>query len=369
MIYLDYNATAPMRPSARQAVLEAMEAVGNPSSVHAAGRGARSRMEAGRVAVAALVGVKPGSITFTSGGTEANALAIHSAKAAGFKRAIVSAGEHDSVLEAAKASGMGMEIWPLEPSGRVDLAWLAANLPGEKALVCLSLANNETGVIQPVLDVSQAVWMAEGWLHVDAVQAAGKISVDFNALGADTMSLSAHKIGGPQGVGALAAGPRSTLARLQHGGGQERGRRAGTENVPGIAGFGAAAREALASLDASAAQAAWRDEAAAMVKAAGAVVLGEASERLPQTLSMGAMGFGSELQVMSLDLAGVMASAGSACSSGKVKASRVIEAMGSAELAPFSLRLSGGWASTREDWVSAAQAWIAAHSRLDRKVA
>ncbi|MDB5440356.1 MAG: aminotransferase class [Caulobacteraceae bacterium] len=370
MIYLDYNATAPIRSAAKAAVLATMDETGNPSSVHAAGRAARSRVETARAQVAALVGVRPGSITFTGGGTEANALAIHSAKAAGFERIIVSAGEHDSVLEAARMSGMAMALWPVRADGTADLDWLGSSLAsGGRTLVCLSLANNETGIIQPMVEVSQMVWAVEGWLHVDAVQAAGKISVDFNRLGADSMSLSAHKIGGPQGVGALAAGPRATLSRLQHGGGQERGRRAGTENVAGIAGFGAAANEALAGLDSLAAQAAWRDDAASLCRAAGAVVIGEGSERLPQTLSIAAMGFGSELQVMALDLAGVMASAGAACSSGKVKASRVIEAMGRADLAPFGLRLSGGWASTREDWLAAARAWIEAYGRLDRKVA
>jgi cysteine desulfurase len=204
---------------------------------------------------------------------------------------------------------------------------------------------------------------ADGWLHVDAVQAAGKIAIDFGVLGADTLALSAHKIGGPQGVGALVAGARATLSRRLHGGGQERGRRAGTENTPGIAGFGAAAKAALSDLAEMAGQAGWRDDLAAAVSRTGAVVLGEGAARLPQTLCFAAAGFGSELQVMGLDLAGVMISSGAACSSGKVKPSRVIEAMSRPDLAPFAIRISGGWASTAADWSRCGEAWTEIFSR------
>lgn len=361
--YLDYNATAPVRPEAAEAVARALEVGGNPSSVHAAGRAARQTVETARALVAGLVGVVPGSVTFTSGGTEANALAIESAKAAGFTKIIVSAGEHDAVLENAKASGLPVETMPLDENGVADLGWLEAHV-GDKTLVCLMLANNETGVIQPVAVASAIVREKGGWLHVDAVQAAGKIAIDFTALGADTMALSAHKLGGPQGVGALVAGTRATLARRLHGGGQERGRRAGTENVPGIAGFGAAADAALRDLPEIAKQAAWRDALAKQVKKAGATVLGEGAERLPQTLCFAAPGFGSELQVMTLDLAGVMVSAGSACSSGKVRASRVVEAMGREDLAPYALRVSGGWASTAEDWERCGEVWVEAYRKV-----
>ena len=361
MTYLDYNATAPVRPEAAEAVARALAAGGNPSSVHAAGRAARQTVEKARAQVAALVAVVPGSVTFTSGGTEANALAIESAKAAGFTKIIVSAGEHDAVLENARVSGLPVEVMLLDGDGVADLGWLRAQL-AEKTLVCLMLANNETGVIQPVAEAGVIVREAGGWLHVDAVQAAGKIEIDFTALGADTMALSAHKLGGPQGVGVLVAGTRATLARRLHGGGQERGRRAGTENVPGIAGFGAAAEAADPA--ALAVHAIWRDELAARVKAAGAVVLGEGAPRLPQTLCFAAPGFGSELQVMNLDLAGVMVSAGSACSSGKVKASRVVEAMGRADLAPYALRVSGGWASTQADWRRCGDVWLEAYAKV-----
>jgi cysteine desulfurase len=364
-VYLDYNATAPIRPEARDALLRALEAPANPSSVHAAGRAARDLVEKARAQVAALVGVPSGSVTFVSGGTEANALAIESAKAAGYDRIIVGATEHDAVVETAKASGLPVATWPVDNFGVADLAWLEAELaqPG-RALVCLMLANNETGVIQPVAKASALVRAAEGWLHVDAVQAAGKIAIDFSALGADTLALSAHKLGGPQGVGTLVAGTRAVLHRRQHGGGQERGRRAGTENVAGISAFGAAADAASRDLASMAKLGHWRDALAQRVKAEGAVVLGEGADRLPQTLCFAGMGFGSEIQVMNLDLAGVMASAGSACSSGKVKASRVVEAMGRPDLAPFALRVSGGWASTEDDWIKCGDAWIAAWKRI-----
>jgi cysteine desulfurase len=364
-VYLDYNATAPMRPEAREALLRALESPANPSSVHAAGRAARDVVERARAEVGVLVGVPAGSITFVSGGTEANVLAIESAKVAGVQRIIMSAIEHDAVTETVKASGLPVEILPVNGNGVADLKWLAGALeaPG-KALVCLMLANNETGVIQPVAEASALVRAADGLLHVDAVQAAGKIAVDFSALGADSMALSAHKLGGPQGVGALVAGTRATVTRRQHGGGQERGRRAGTENVAGIASFGAVARAAQESLAAMAEQSHWRDALAERLKAQGAVVLGEGAQRLPQTLCFAGEGFGSEVQVMNMDLAGVMVSAGSACSSGKVKASRVVEAMDRSDLAPFALRVSGGWASTEDDWIKCGDAWLAAWKRI-----
>lgn len=364
-VYLDYNATAPLRPEAKDALLRALESPANPSSVHAAGRAARDLVERARTEVAALVGVPAGSVTFVSGGTEANALAIESAKAAGVERIIISAIEHDAVSETAKVSGLPVETLPVDSNGVAELGWLAQALekPG-KALVCLMLANNETGVIQPVAEASKLVRDHDGWLHVDAVQAAGKIAIDFSDLGADTMALSAHKLGGPQGVGALVAGTRATVTRRLHGGGQERGRRAGTENVAGVAAFGAAARAAREGLASIAEQAQWRDALAERVKAKGAIVLGEGADRLPQTLCFAGEGFGSEVQVMNLDLAGVMVSAGSACSSGKVKASRVVEAMGRPDLAPYALRVSGGWASTEDDWIKCGDAWLAAWKRI-----
>ena len=232
-VYLDHNATAPIRPEAAQVVARALAIGGNPSSVHAAGRAARALVEQARSDVAALIGVKEGSITFTSGGTEANALAIDSAVAAGARRLLIGAAEHASTIQSAQASGAAAELWPVGPDGVADLSWLESRLAAwspqdGKPFAALSLANSETGVIGPVAQAAALLRAADGWLHVDAVQAAGKIKIDFAETGADTLSLSGHKLGAPQGVGALAAGPRATLSRWLHGGGQERGRRGGT---------------------------------------------------------------------------------------------------------------------------------------------
>ena len=367
-IYLDYNATAKVRPEAEAAVLAALRIGGNPSSVHAAGRAARAAIEEAREAVGALVGSRAQDVVFTSGGSEANTLAIESAiRKGGARRLIVGATEHSSIMETAEASGLPVEHWPVDPRGVADLGWLADRLKTWSAVdgrpfVALMLANNETGVIQPVAEAAALVHEAEGWLHVDAVQAVGKIPVDAGALGADTLSYSAHKIGGPQGAGALVVGCGTDIHKRNFGGGQERGRRGGTENLPGIAGFGAAARAVAASAPLD--QTAWRDAAAERLKAeADIAVLGEGAPRLSNTLSFAAAGFSSELQVMALDLAGIMVSAGSACSSGKVKASPVLVAMGRTDLAGSSLRVSGGWASSRADWEQFTDSWLEAFAR------
>ncbi len=360
-VYLDYNATARPRPQALAAASAAMRIGANPSSVHAAGRAARAAVESARGEIAALVGAHPVAITFTSGGAEANALAIDSAALGPCRRIIVGATEHDTVSQTVSASGLPVEVWPVDGHGRADLDWLAGNLTGAgPALVCLMLANNETGVIQPVAEAAALVAAADGWLHVDAVQAAGKMEIDFADLGADTLTLSGHKLGGPQGTGALVAGPRARLARRLHGGGQESGLRAGTENLPGIAGFGAAAAKSRSGPADLAGHAVWRDGLAARVSDAGAVILGEGAPRLPQTLCFATPGFSSDLQVIALDLAGVMISAGAACSAGKVARSQVVEAMGRGDLAAFSVRVSGGWDSTAEDWRRCGDAWIEA---------
>jgi cysteine desulfurase len=365
-LYLDWNATALVRPEAAQAVAQALIVGGNPSSVHAAGRAARGVIERARAQVAALIAMPPGSIVFTSGAAEANALAIMSAVANGSRRLIVGAVEHETVVETAKASGAAVETLPIDTKGVADLDWLRERLSRWDAadgapFLALMLANNENGVIQPVAEAGAMVRAAGGLMHVDAVQAAGKLPIDMKALNADTLSLTAHKLGGPQGSGALAFASRARLVRQLHGGGQERSVRAGTENVSGIAGFGAAAEAALRDLDHD--QSAWRDAAAERLKQeAGVVVLGEGVPRLRQTLSFSAPGFPSDLQVMQMDLAGLMVSAGSACSSGKVKASRVVEAMGLPELSPYALRVSGGWATTEDDWQTFTNAWLKAHA-------
>lgn len=367
-VYLDHNATATVRPEAIAAMTRVLENVGNPSSIHAAGRSARAVMEQAREDVAALIACPASTVIFTSGGTEANAIALESAVAAGARRLIVSATEHDSIQETSRVLGVEVEVLPVLSSGIADLAWLAARLAmwdaaDGKPFVAMMLANNETGVIHPVAEAAALVRAADGWLHVDAIQAAGKIAVDSRALGADTLSISAHKIGGPQGIGALTFGPRATLSRRQHGGGQERGRRGGTENLPGIAGLGAAARAALAGLATYSDQEIYRDTAAARMMAVGAVVMGEAAPRLPNTLCIAATGFTSDLQVMGLDLAGVMVSAGAACSSGKVKASPVLNAMNQGDLASCAIRVSGGWPTSKAEWMQFTDVWLQLHAR------
>jgi cysteine desulfurase len=370
-VYLDHNATTAVRPEAAAAMAEVMATPGNPSSVHAAGRVARARLERAREDVAALIGAPASTVVFLSGGTEADALAVRSAVAAGARRLIVSAQEHDAVRDGATMTGAEVEIWPVRADGTADLDWLSERLgrwdsADGRPFVALMLANNETGVIQPVAAAAEIVRAHDGWLHVDAVQAAGKIAIDSRALCADTLAVSAHKLGGPQGVGALTFGPRASLVRLQHGGGQERGRRGGTENLPGIAGFGTAARIALAEPEAVARNAPWRDAAAARLKALGAVVIGEDAPRLGNTLNVATAGWSAERQVMALDLAGVMVSAGAACSSGKVKASPVLEAMGLGELSGCGIRVSGGWTTTETDWARFVDAWTEAHARHQR---
>lgn len=363
-VYLDYNASGLVRPEAQAAVASAMADGGNPNAVHAAGRRARARVETARAEVAELVGVDPTAIVFTSGGTESNAQALASALAAGCERLIVCATEHPCVAEAARASGRPVEVLPVDSRGVVDLEALetALSRPG-RAVVAIHHANNETGVIQPIEQAAAMVGAAGGWLHVDAIQSAGKIPVDMAALGADTLTLSGHKLGGPQGVGALVSKEGAPIIRTLHGAGQERGLRAGTENVPGIAGFGAAALCAMRDLPMAAEHAAWRDAAEAKVKAAGAFIAGEGAERLPNTLFMAVPDWPSPQQLIVLDLQWVMVSAGSACSSGKAKPSTAMMAMGHEALATGGLRVSGGWDTAEEDWTRFAEVWTEAYAK------
>jgi cysteine desulfurase len=350
-------------------MLAALEIGANPSSIHALGREARAMIESARADVAVLVKAKPSEVVFTSGGTEANALAISSAAGAGdIKRLIIGATEHDAVAANARASGLPVEVWPVDADGLADLTWLAARLANWRAedgrpFVALMLANNETGVIQPVAAAAEIVRANVGWLHVDAVQAAGKIEIDIKALGADTLALSAHKLGGPQGVGALVARDHVQLRSVLLGGGQEGGLRAGTENLAGIAGFAAAARVAVRDLPKAAQQSAWRDAAADRLRSEGATLIGAGAPRLPNALCLATPHMPSSLQVMSLDLEGVMVSAGAACSSGKVRPSTVLTAMGLNDLAGGALRASGGWNTTAQDWDRFADAWCALHAR------
>jgi len=368
--YLDYNASGLVRPEVLEAMTKALADNGNPSAVHAAGRRARARVETARAQVAELVGADPTAVVFVSGGTEANAQGIASALAAGGERLIVSATEHPCVAEAAANAGVPVEVLPVDAKGVIDLEWLEAALkrPG-RAVVAIHHANNESGVIQPIAEAAAMVRAAGGWLHVDAIQSAGKIAVDIRALDADSLTLSAHKLGGPQGVGALIFKEGVSGVRILHGAGQERGLRAGTENVPGIVGFGVAADCAARDLAAAGAHAAWRDSAQARVKAAGATIIGDGADRLPNTLFMAVEGWDSPQQLITLDLAGVMVSAGSACSSGKVKPSKTISAMGLNALATGGVRVSGGWGTTEGDWARFADAWVAAYDKHKARAA
>lgn len=359
-VYLDHCATSPLRPEARAAMAAAFDVTGNPSSVHASGRAARALLEEARARVAILAGAPSAAVTFTSGGTEANVLAIRSAVAAGARRLLISAIEHDCVREAALASGVETVEVPVRPEGIIDLGALQALLDAPSAaggpvFLALMAANNETGVIQPTREAAERVRAAGGWLHVDAVQAAGRTPVELDVLGADSLALSAHKLGGPQGIGALVAGARTRIVRDMPGGGQEHGRRAGTQNLIGAAGFGAAVEAALASPRPGPGA---RDAAAAAFEAAGALVVGAAAPRLDDVLCIAIRDLPSEIQVMGLDLSGVQVSAGAACSSGKVRPSRVLEAMGLGDLAGCAIRLSGGWSTRPEDWRIAAETWI-----------
>lgn len=361
-VYLDYNASALVRPEVQAAMAEALADNGNPSAVHAAGRRARARVETARARVAEMVGADAQSVVFSSGGTESNAQAIASAIAAGCERLIVCASEHPCVAEAAMASGKPVKVLPVDARGVVDLGKLSELLraPG-KAVVAIHHANNESGVIQPIREAATLVREAGGWLHVDAIQSAGKIPVSMAALKADSLTLSAHKLGGPQGVGALVLGEGRAAVQIVRGAGQERGLRAGTENVPGIHGFGVAADCAVRDLPTAEAHAAWRDAAEATVEAAGATIIGKGAPRLPNTLFLSVPDWESPQALIVLDLEGVMVSAGSACSSGKTKPSRTIVAMGRMDLATGGVRVSGGWGTTQDDWSRFASAWTRAY--------
>ena len=349
--YLDHNATSPLRPVAFDVMAEALRVGGNPSSVHHSGRAARARVDAARRQVAALVGAMPSEIIFTAGGTEANNLAI---TGTGCLRVLASAVEHDSVLKAAPDA----EIIPVDGKGVIDLAALERMLAVSTAptLVSVMFANNETGVLQPIADVVRLVRVAGALLHCDAVQGAGKAPVDLHGLGIDYLSLSAHKFGGPAGVGALAVRGNAPFVTDRRGGGQEFNRRAGTENVAGIAGFGAAAEAAGDGFDCTALRD--RLEAALLAIAPEARVFGAGAPRLGNTVCISMPGVRSETQVMALDLAGVCVSAGAACSSGKVTRSPVLAAMGiEPAVADSALRISFGWNTQPEEIERLIAAW------------
>jgi len=366
-VYLDWNATAPMRPQAKAAMLQAMELQGNPSSVHAEGRAARKIIEDARATVAKAVGARSADVIFTSGGTEANALALmpglrRSGDVA--TRLIVSAIEHSSVRSGGRFPVEDIEIAPVTPSGLADLQRLRALLAtGEPALVSVMLANNETGAIQPIAEIAEIVHAAHGILHVDAVQGFGKIDININSLNADLLSISAHKIGGAKGTGALILSERlAGYEPLIAAGGQEKGRRGGTENLAGIAAFGTAV---AAYLETGAAATARMQKLRAKLEAGlravtpDMVVFSSDVPRLPNTTLFSAPGMKAETAVIAFDLEGMAVSSGSACSSGKVHASPVLTAMGVAPaLAQGAVRLSLGWDTTEAEVQYLLEAWI-----------
>jgi cysteine desulfurase len=355
VIYLDANASEPLRPEALAAMQVALAITGNPSSIHAAGRAARRVLEDAREAVATRCNVTSSAVVFTSGGTEADALAIH---ALGHnRRLIIGATEHDAIRAAAPSA----EIIPVDSNGVADLEALERLLQGSPALVCLMLANNETGTIQPIAEAAALCRNAGALLHVDAAQAAGRVAVDMAALGADSLALSAHKMGGPPGVGALLVAPHIAPHALIQGGGQERGWRGGTHALPAIAGFGASARLPPVELTAL------RDQLER--EADGAVIVGAHAPRLGNTVCLALPGVAAQIQVMALDLAGIAVSAGAACSSGKVARSHVLDAMGLGVLASEAIRVSLPWNATEADITAFGTAWRAMAARLSHRAA
>jgi cysteine desulfurase len=373
-VYLDWNATAPLRPEARAAMGAALELAGNPSSIHAEGQAARRVIEEVRDQIAALVGADPKLVTFGSGGTEANNLALTPALQVGADKAprdrlLISAIEHASVRAGGEFAPDAIEEVPVTAAGVVDGETLVERLTalardGRRVLVSVMLANNETGVVQPIPEVAARVHEAGGLLHVDAVQAAGRIPCDINTLGADLLTLSAHKLGGPKGAGALIRREEAVhLPRpLVRGGGQERGLRAGTENVAAIAGFGAAAEAARRNLEAEGRRmTALRERLETGLQAATpkAIIIGAESPRVPNTTLVAVPGMKAETAVIALDLAGFAVSSGAACSSGKVQASHVLAAMGaSKDLARGGVRISLGWSTAETDIDRFINAWI-----------
>ncbi|MFN0042941.1 MAG: cysteine desulfurase family protein [Alphaproteobacteria bacterium] len=367
MIYLDCNASTPMRPQVSEAVARALGLIGNPSSVHAPGRAARRAIDDARDAVASLVGASPSRVVFTSGGTEANNLAL---AATGRGRILASAVEHQSVLGARE----DIARIRVDREGVVDLDALDRLLAAEAppAVVSLMLANNETGAVQPVARAAEIVHAHGALLHCDAAQAVGRIAVDVRALGADLLTLSAHKMGGPKGAGALVLAHDMELAPLLCGGGQEGKRRAGTENVASIAGFGAAAALAAEFAAEAARLGALRDgmESRLLAAAPGAAILGAGTVRLPNTSCIAMAGMDADIQVMAFDLDGIAVSAGAACSSGKVGPSHVLAAMGTpASLVRSAIRVSLGWHNTAADGAAFIASWLKLHARARARAA
>ncbi|MCZ4299132.1 cysteine desulfurase family protein [Henriciella marina] len=380
MIYADYNATAPLRPEAREAMIAALDIGANPSSVHGPGRKARKMLETARRQVASAISAVPQDLIFTSGGTEAIALALNGVVRQLEKKCtlLVSAIEHEAAAKNAGFSGAAVQTVYVTSTGQADLDELSNRLAswdtdknGTPVLV-LMLANNETGVIQPVAEAASIVRAAGGLTICDGVQGLGKIPLNVSLLGVDYLALSAHKAGGPQGAGALWLRSGAPLKASLLGGGQERSLRSGTENLAGLTGFGAAAEASIADLSKFEKLAKHRDAMEVRLKAEGGVtVFGEGAPRLPNTSNFAYGGFRAETQVMAMDLAGIAVSSGSACSSGKVKRSLVLSAMGADDaLAESAIRTSFGWRSEPEDFDRTADVWLKAlHQRKTKETA
>jgi cysteine desulfurase len=361
LTYLDANATEPLRPEARDAVIRALDSLGNPASIHLAGRTARALLEDARETIATRFGARPADVVLTSGGTEANAIAVNGLGRD--RRIIIGATEHDAV----RAAAPGAITLAVDGDGVTDLDRLAALLPaGAPALVCVMLANNETGTIQPIARIAELCRAHGAFLHVDAVQAGGRMAVNLAGLGAHAVALSSHKLGGPTGAGALLLAPTvSAIAPLVRGGGQERGRRGGTPALAAIAGFAAAARAGgnAATLEPL------RDKIERVAVAHGAVVCGAGAPRLGNTSCLALPGVAADAQVIALDLAGFAVSAGAACSSGKIAASHVLAAMGLGPLAAQAIRISLPWNATEAGAEAAAAAYAGMADRLRLAVA
>lgn len=384
-IYLDYNASAPMLAPVKAAMIEAFEVFGNGSSVHQSGREVRSKIETAREAVAGIVGGRPQDVIFTSGGTEANNLALSPSlfpkEMQADVRLYVSAIEHPSVLNGMRFEREQITVIPVTETGVIDVEWLRAELLGDEAaerdatkrqspiLVSVMAANNETGIIQPIAEIASIVHEAGGLLHSDCVQVLGKLPLLLPMTNADLISVSAHKIGGPQGVGALILRDASVVLRepLVAGGGQELKRRGGTENMAAIAGFGAAAAVIATSFsnDNSDIRRMRDDLEAGLLKISPDVVIfGKDCERLGNVCCFAIPDFSAETQVIQFDLMDISISSGSACSSGKVEHSHVLKAMGVSDALSFAaLRISLGSSSTSADVEGFLKAWDEIYNR------
>jgi cysteine desulfurase len=366
-VYFDYNATTPLKPAVVDYVCAVLKDVGNASSVHGYGRAARKRVEDARAQVAALTGAQPAQVVFNSGATEGNNTVIKHFRG---ERVLISAIEHPSVRESAPDA----ERIPVTRDGVIDLDALRAMLSSGPvpALVSVMLVNNEIGTVQPVKEAAKIAKDKGALFHCDAVQAAGKLPIDINELGVDFITLSAHKMGGPQGVGALVIGPCGISPHLLSGGGQERRQRAGTENIAGIAGMGLAAELALRDMDGFNKIAALRDRLEAGMKAVtpDLIVNGGGAARTANTANVCVPGVAAQTMLINLDLEGFAVGSGSACSSGTMKPSPVLMAMGAGEAcAQSSLRLSIGWDTTDADIGRFLQVWERLYARLAPRAA